>query len=210
MNAGGLRRASILPEAHNQIATHRCVVCQKPILPQVHGAFGYLCSPFCKNQGRGAKIDCTGLRGSKDRRRGKNTGKKSVKFPPRPVSFRALFGFWFWYAWFGSVPPSGICRALRRSGLHRRGEILREGPKSSSSMAPPGRAMTSRQKENLVAGVVHPAAGCRRNQPAWRKFIGDLGRPVDPPKRNGWRKRNWGWLSTAGCRIERWLPRRRN
>ena len=100
--------------------------------------FGYLCSPFCKTKAEALKIDVPVYVGQKTVVEAKYWKKVGKIFATAGGVTAALFGFWFWYAWFGSVPHPGIFRALRRSGLHRRGEILREGPNRLPPWPHPG------------------------------------------------------------------------
>ncbi len=87
-----------------ELCTHRCVVCQKPICPKCMELFGYICSPLCKARAEARKIKVPLYAGQKtvvEAQFWRKTGKISGAIAAVVV---ALFGFWFWYAWFGSVP----------------------------------------------------------------------------------------------------------
>ncbi len=87
-----------------ELCTHRCVVCQKPICPKCMELFGYVCSPLCKARAEAKKIEVPVYAGQKtvvEAQFWRKTGKISGAIAAVVV---ALFGFWFWYAWFGSVP----------------------------------------------------------------------------------------------------------
>ena len=110
--AGGTPAAADAPQyclKHNhQLATHRCVVCQKPICPKCMELFGYLCSPFCKTKAEALKIDVPFYAGQKTVVEAKYW-KKAGKISTVAGSVLAvLFGFWFWYAWIGSVPHTNF------------------------------------------------------------------------------------------------------
>ena len=89
---------------NNQPATHHCVVCQKPICPKCMELFGYLCSPFCKTKAEALKIDVPFYAGQKTVVEAKYWKKVGKIFAVAGSVLAVLFGFWFWYAWFGSVP----------------------------------------------------------------------------------------------------------
>jgi hypothetical protein len=66
--------------------------------------FGYLCSPLCKARAEAKKIRVPVYAGQKtmvEAQFWRKTGKISGAIAAVVV---ALLGFWFWYAWFGSVP----------------------------------------------------------------------------------------------------------
>jgi hypothetical protein len=66
--------------------------------------FGYVCSPLCKAKAEARKINVPVYAGQKsvvEARFWRKTGRISGALAAVVV---ALLGFWFWYAWFGSVP----------------------------------------------------------------------------------------------------------
>src|ERR1017187_1923939 len=88
----------------NELTTHRCLICQKPICPKCMELFGYVCSPLCKTKADSHGIEIPVYAGQKsviEARRWRKTGL--VAGGIGAVAAVAL-GFWFWYAWFGSVP----------------------------------------------------------------------------------------------------------
>ena len=106
--ADGTQDASGAPQYclkhNNQPATHRCVVCQKPICPKCMELFGYLCSPFCKTKAEALGIEVPFYAGQKTVVEAKYWKKVGKIFAVAGSVLAVLFGFWFWYAWFGSVP----------------------------------------------------------------------------------------------------------
>ena len=89
---------------HNSPATHRCLVCQKPICPKCMELFGYVCSPFCKARAEALKMEIPVYEGQRTVIAAKFSKKAGRISTVAGVVGAALLGFWFWYAWFGSVP----------------------------------------------------------------------------------------------------------
>jgi outer membrane protein assembly factor BamB len=90
---------------HNgELATHRCLVCQKPICPKCMELFGYVCSPFCKVKAEALKIEIPVYEGQKTVVEAKFWRKVGRISAVIGTVVAVLVGFWFWYAWFGSVP----------------------------------------------------------------------------------------------------------
>ena len=91
------------PKHPGQATTHRCRVCQKPICPKCMEYFGYVCSPLCKAKAEAQGIAVPVYAGQKslvESRRWRKVGLISGAIGAVVVG---LLGFWFWYAWFGSV-----------------------------------------------------------------------------------------------------------
>ena len=87
-----------------ELTTDQCQVCHKPICPQCIDTFGPYCSPFCRNKVEGPSMTAPSWGGRKfttERAFWRKTGKISTVIGL--IAF-AIFGFWFWYAWIGSVP----------------------------------------------------------------------------------------------------------
>ncbi|MGD0351401.1 MAG: PQQ-binding-like beta-propeller repeat protein [Verrucomicrobiota bacterium] len=87
-----------------EICMERCVVCQKPICPKCMELFGYVCSPLCKARAEAKKIKVPVYAGQKtvvEAQFWRKAGRISWAIA---AMVAALLGFWFWYAWFGSVP----------------------------------------------------------------------------------------------------------
>ncbi|HEX5400113.1 MAG TPA: PQQ-binding-like beta-propeller repeat protein [Verrucomicrobiae bacterium] len=87
-----------------ELAVDHCLVCGKPMCPQCMKLFGHVCSPMCR-----ARADALGIRvpvfagqsSVADARRWRLLG--TVGGVIGAIVALAL-GFWFWYAWIGSVP----------------------------------------------------------------------------------------------------------
>jgi hypothetical protein len=84
--------------------TNHCVVCQKPICPKCMELFGYVCSPLCKARAEAKKIKVPVYAGQKTVVEAQFWRKTGRIFGALAAVVVALLGFWFWYAWFGSVP----------------------------------------------------------------------------------------------------------
>ena len=87
-----------------ELTTDQCQVCHKPICPQCIDTFGPYCSPFCRNKVEGASMTAPSWGGRKfatEREFWRKTGRISTVIGL--IAF-AVFGFWFWYSWIGSVP----------------------------------------------------------------------------------------------------------
>jgi len=91
-----------------EVALAKCFVCGKPICPKCMELFGYLCSPLCK-----AKADSHGLAvplfaGQKTVVETKLWRKVFLVGGVLGGVAAVLLGFWFWYAWFGSMPKTAF------------------------------------------------------------------------------------------------------
>jgi hypothetical protein len=89
-----------------QRITNACVVCQKPICPKCMELFGYVCSPRCRAnaEAQGIEIPVYGGKGTvKEARQWRKVGLVAKAIAAVTAG---LLGFWFWYAWFGSVPKT--------------------------------------------------------------------------------------------------------
>ena len=87
-----------------QPVTDRCRVCGKPMCPKCMELFGYVCSPLC-----GAKAEAEGMAipeytGKKSAVEAKHWRAVGVGAGVVGIVIAGLLGFWFWYAWFGSIP----------------------------------------------------------------------------------------------------------
>jgi hypothetical protein len=88
----------------DQFVTGECHICSKPICPKCMDLFGYVCSPLCrgKAEAKGIQIPMyAGQRSVREARRWRRTGAVAGVIG---ALLLAALGFWFWYAWFGSVP----------------------------------------------------------------------------------------------------------
>ena len=87
-----------------EICTERCAVCQKPICRKCMENFGFVCSPLCKARADARKIKVPVYEGQKwvvEAQYWQKVGRISAAIG---AGVAVLLGFWFWYAWFGSVP----------------------------------------------------------------------------------------------------------
>jgi hypothetical protein len=86
-----------------ELTTDVCDVCKKTICPQCLQMFGNYCSPFCRNKVEGAKMTTT-VTGKKFLAEQEFWQKTGLIFKLVGGVAAVLLGFWFWYAWIGSVP----------------------------------------------------------------------------------------------------------
>jgi hypothetical protein len=92
------------PKHPGQLAMEKCYICSKPICPKCMELFGYVCSPLCR-----AKADARGIAipvfaGQKSVVEARRWRKIGLIAACGAGVLAAVFGLWFWYAWFGSVP----------------------------------------------------------------------------------------------------------
>ena len=87
-----------------ELAVHHCVICGKPMCHQCMSLFGHVCSPFCRAKAEAENIEVPVFAGQKTVAEAKYWRK--VGLIGSVVGFLAAagLGFWFWYAWIGSVP----------------------------------------------------------------------------------------------------------
>lgn len=180
---GGTPAASDTPQYclkhNNQLATHRCVVCQKPICPKCMELFGYLCSPFCKTKAEALKIDVPVYAGQKTVVEAKYWKKVGKIFAAAGGVAAALFGFWFWYAWFGSVPHPAF--AVRFDDPAYTGEGRFCGKDQIVFLHGPTLARYDiKAKKKIWSLELYTRQQVAEETTRMEKFIGDLGRPVDP------------------------------
>ena len=89
-----------------QFTTDQCRICAKPICPKCMELFGYVCSPLCKGkaESHGNEIPAfAGQKSVREARAWRRTGLVAATLGGLAV---AGLGFWFWYAWIGSVPKT--------------------------------------------------------------------------------------------------------
>ena len=102
--AGGSIASQFCLRHGGELCTERCVVCQKPICPKCMENFGFVCSPLCKARAEAKRISVPVYDGQKwvvEAQYWQKVGRISAAIG---AVVAALLGFWFWYAWFGSVP----------------------------------------------------------------------------------------------------------
>ena len=87
-----------------QRATARCHICAKPICPKCMELFGYVCSPLCKAKAEARAIKVPVYHGQKNVREARSWRKVVWVAGSAGALLAILFGVWFWYAWFGSIP----------------------------------------------------------------------------------------------------------
>ena len=96
--------AQLCPKHPGQLAAARCLICQKPICPKCMELFGYVCSALCKGKAEAQRIEIPVYEGQKTVVHARFWRKVGGIAAVIGVVLAALLGFWFWYAWFGSVP----------------------------------------------------------------------------------------------------------
>jgi hypothetical protein len=87
-----------------QPATHHCLVCEKPICRKCLELFGQVCSPLCKAKAEAQGMAIPEYKGKKSAVEAGQWRKVCLAAWAIGVVVAGLLGFWFWYAWFGSVP----------------------------------------------------------------------------------------------------------
>ena len=92
------------PKHPRELAVHHCVVCGKPMCQQCMSLFGYVCSPFCRAKAEAENIEVPVFAGQKTVIEGRYWRKVGLIGSVVGVLVAAGLGFWFWYAWIGSVP----------------------------------------------------------------------------------------------------------
>ena len=92
------------PKHRRNIATYRCLVCQKPMCSECMKLFGYVCSPLCKAKAEAEKINVPVYAGQSAVAEARFWRKTGAVFGALAVMVVLALGFWIWYAWFGSVP----------------------------------------------------------------------------------------------------------
>lgn len=99
---------SFCPKHPGVQTTEQCRVCEKPICPKCMEGLGYVCSPLCRQKAdlKGISIPVfAGQRSVREARKWRVVGGITAGAGAVIV---ALLGFWFWYAWIGSVPRVGF------------------------------------------------------------------------------------------------------
>jgi len=89
-----------------QVATGKCYICSKPICPKCMELFGYVCSPLCKAKAGSHGIEIPIYEGQKSVKEARIWRKVVWLSSSVGVVAAVALGFWFWYAWFGSIPKS--------------------------------------------------------------------------------------------------------
>jgi endogenous inhibitor of DNA gyrase (YacG/DUF329 family) len=92
------------PKHRGVLATEKCTVCGKPICPQCMELFGFFCSPLCKNKADLQGVAAPAYSGQKSQVEARFWRKAGLIFKSLAAVAILAFGFWIWYAWFGSVP----------------------------------------------------------------------------------------------------------
>jgi hypothetical protein len=87
-----------------ELAVHHCVVCGKPMCRQCMSLFGHVCSPFCRAKAEAENIEVPVFAGQKTVAEAKYWRKVGIVGSVAGVLMATGLGFWFWYAWIGSVP----------------------------------------------------------------------------------------------------------
>jgi hypothetical protein len=92
------------PKHHTELATGQCVICHTPTCPKCMETFGEYCSAFCKNKVEGHSMTAPAFTGSRFVAEHEFRRKAGTIGGIVGVVLAAVLGFWFWYAWIGSVP----------------------------------------------------------------------------------------------------------
>jgi hypothetical protein len=87
-----------------ELAVHHCIVCGKPMCRQCMNLFGHVCSPFCRARAEAQNIEVPVFAGQKTVAEAKYWRRVGAIGSVAGVLVAAGLGFWFWYAWIGSVP----------------------------------------------------------------------------------------------------------
>ena len=88
----------------NVRTTEKCAVCHKPICPRCLEAFGYFCSPLCKNKADEQNIIAPVYAGQKFEVEARFWRKIRLVFGSVATALVLFFGVWVWWAWFATVP----------------------------------------------------------------------------------------------------------
>ena len=92
------------PKHMHALATHHCVVCDRPMCPECMKLFGYVCSPMCRSQAEAQNINVPVYAGQLGMAEARFNRKVGIVVSIIAVLAVVALGFWTWYAWFGSVP----------------------------------------------------------------------------------------------------------
>ncbi len=84
--------------------SHECVVCHKPMCPQCMRLTGLVCSPLCRSKAEAKGIVVPNYALQRDVVNRRRWRKVALVVGAIAAVLVAVFGSWFWYAWFGSVP----------------------------------------------------------------------------------------------------------
>lgn len=85
-------------------AVEHCVVCGKPMCQQCMSLFGYVCSPLCRARAEAQNIEVPVYEGQASLVEARYWRKMGAIGGSIAAVAVLVLGFWFWYAWFGSVP----------------------------------------------------------------------------------------------------------
>lgn len=102
--SGDTNALSFCARHPGQVATHRCLVCHKPICPKCMELFGYVCSPYCASKAEAEGIEIPEYEGKRSVRDTQHWRKVGLVSGIIAVVIVGLLGFWFWFAWIGSHP----------------------------------------------------------------------------------------------------------
>lgn len=87
-----------------KLVAHKCLVCGKAMCPDCMALFGYVCSPLCRSKAEARKLDIPVYAQQKSAVEARRWRKTGLVAGSVGGVVALLAGFWFWYAWFGSVP----------------------------------------------------------------------------------------------------------
>jgi hypothetical protein len=92
------------PKHRRNLATYRCLVCQKPMCPECMKLFGYVCSPLCKARAEAEKINIPVYAGQSAVAEAQFWRKTGAVFGTIVTLLVLAVGFWVWYEFIGSKP----------------------------------------------------------------------------------------------------------
>ena len=101
---GETHRFQLCAKHPGQATVEQCLVCGKPLCRKCMELFGYVCSPLCRSKAEAQGIDIPLYAGQKSVMEARRWRKIGLVSGTVFAVVAGLFGFWFWYAWFGSVP----------------------------------------------------------------------------------------------------------
>jgi hypothetical protein len=119
-------QSNTCPRHRTHEVVEHCMVCDKPMCLECMASFGYVCSPLCRNkaEAQGMKIPVYAKQRSVIAARARLKTRLAVGAGVTVLA--ALAGFWFWYAWFGSVPH--VAYSLKFDGPATEGSLQLCGP----------------------------------------------------------------------------------
>ncbi len=188
------------PKHPGQVPVDHCLVCGKPICPKCMELFGYVCSPLCIGKAETQGIEIPVYRGKKSVIQSRHWRKVGLVAGAIAVVVSGWLGFWFWYAWFGSVPKpvfsvrfpepayagqSAVCATNQIVFLHgdtlARHDIKEKKEIWSRSLIDPKEIdqLVAQRIKNLQAAASESSSGYGFKMPTRQEVIEDTKRFAD-------------------------------